>query len=281
MCRVYDKPNQALFLLPDNKMVIRTFPGTFLNWDFAHSRAIIRAERLLRVVSTSQTEICSIKLPFVATRAWPFHDGTIMASSRGIGNENGPAWHIVVDDRGKVKGEAVFGDWMLFPDYYVQNSFFFTPPSLPTVTQSRTAQRHAHVVFVTIVDGKLISRSIDLHDGMLGADAGVPASNSLQEYNCFDNQQRLYTLMDDSPPPGKENQDASQTVYLYDHAAIPLVNCSAVAKIVGVPTVMLSSMTISPDGERLALTVTPDGEGAWRQWWLVEYRIIHPHGILP
>jgi hypothetical protein len=59
----------------------------------------------------------------------------------------------------------------------------------------------------------------------------------------------------------------------------PLVTSADVAKVLGLPDAWIYSMTVSPDGDYLALTVTPATKGSWRQWWLVQYRVIRPVAI--
>ena len=57
-----------------------------------------------------------------------------------------------------------------------------------------------------------------------------------------------------------------------------LIRHEDMAKALGHPSVWIQSMTVSRDGNWLAIAVQPEksfpGEG---DWWLLQYRIKHPH----
>ena len=301
VCRLGDEEKRALFLFPDGRMEVRSYPGVFLNWDFPRGRAILREDREVFVMQGSKT-LFKTKLSFVPTGAWTFGDGTLMVRSRSIGGDDGPAWRMTFDDKGKVKGEAVFGEWIGFPDLIVNRWEYLEPappplaPPLPPPTvapppstvppppppQGPTTERLPSSVLLSVESGQLIARHVDSLQWI----GSAPASNAMQECNGVDSHKRIYTLMSEPPDPKADTTVGFETVYHLPHYVsgvnikpFPLVNSAEVAKQLNIPSAWIYSMTVSPDGNYLALAVTRSDKEAWRQWWLVQYRIVHPKTI--
>jgi hypothetical protein len=93
-----------------------------------------------------------------------------MVRSRSIGGDDGSAWRMTFDAKGQVKGEAVFGEWLDFPDTQF-HGYYDGPPSRPT--------HRASDYLISQENWILVQRS----KVNLQWQGSIPASNTVHEYN--------------------------------------------------------------------------------------------------
>ena len=256
VCRL-GQTKRALFLSPGAQPSVREFPATFLNWDFARSRAILGDGTRLRALQGDKT-IYDIAFPFVVDRAHVFDDGAVMAGSRNVGGHDyDPCWRISVDANGKQQGEGLIGEWMKFPHEYFPKS----------------STRRPSEYIAAVSDGKFIRYSIK---GLIPYGEKIPASNAFHEHNLLDSRGNIYTLTTERfPVQGADEYREEHRVVLSGVNPTTLVNSQEIGKVLGIDEPWIYTMDVSLDGNWLGMTVT-DSYHAYEHWWLLQYKIEHP-----
>ena len=269
VCRCEKNPGTAYFYVPGRAPYTRTFPGLFLNWDAARGWAIYASERVITVTDFENRKVFTATLPFIVKKATSLEDGSIIVGSQSIG-QNGGSWRVLYTSGGKRVSEAVFGDWAPLPSEFPQED-------KPLVTGKRRRQNSPYLA--SFSEGTV---EIRYKKSLAPADSCL-ASNAFHPFTCIDSRENIYTLMNRELPGDDTAVALSEQSVVRTHVFLPagespqtLLTGMDIAKEMGWKSAFLYAMTVSTDGDWLALTITPDDARNYTEWWVLQYHIIHP-----
>jgi len=210
-----------------------------------------------------------VTLPFVVKKAASLEDGSIIAGSQPIG-QSGASWRVLFSSGGKRVNEAVFGDWTSLPSTFPQDD--------NTLATGRR-RRQISPYLANFADGKVEIR----YKKTLAPGDNCLASNAYHPFTCFDSRENIYTLMNrelhgDDTAVALSEQSVVRTHIFSPAGEAPqtLISGADIAQEMGWKSAFIYSMTVSTDGDWLALTITPDDARNYTEWWVLQYRIIHP-----
>lgn len=268
VCRLDSRPNTAYLFAPGKATVIRTYPGTFLNWEARHGWAMYAVDRAVTMTTADNKPLYTATLPFLAKKATLFDDGTALIGSQPIGPDR-LSWRVLLDDKGRQTGEAVFGDWGYLPDELPQGR---------NVEDNAPAARKLSPCFLSFTGKELEIR----YKNTLGVGASQPMSNTVRPQHCVDSRGNVYRLMNReirgetrAEEPLHYVQSVLTSLIFPVEKSVPrvLIDSNNVAREMEWQRAFIYSMTVSVDGNWLALTVTPDDRRNYTEWWLLQYRI--------
>jgi hypothetical protein len=259
-----DKEDAAIFLSPGKELRTESFPGRFLYWDFSQQVGIYSIDRKVCVKGRDGLGM-EAELPFVVDAAFPMGEGRLMVSSRPIG-KGGPRWRVLLDQKAKVLGENVLGGWDLLPDRM----------SLSRNGRDSGAPRRPSEYIVGFREAGCWtpSSTLDLHSlPSLDRAHSFPRSNAFHPYECFDSRGNIYSLIEEHASSSAKEEQRIVLLSQYGKPVEVLLGRD-VAQVLGHDSVSIYSMTVSRDGNWLAIVVLP----GWSyekdaKRWLLQYRI--------
>lgn len=239
-------------------------PGSFLDWDFLRSRAIYAKGTKLYIAQEARTAR-EVSLPFVIKSASSFPEGTILVSSRCIG-KFGPAWQVMIDGSGKVVTEGLFRSWWTRPLRKPSRNVEPQPPE-----SSKDLRELAPCIFVS---GYAKKEQGIVYRTDFSLSWTFPRATGWHGEQDIDSYWWVYSVMKRDTPT------YIQDITIQSRFLSPslLIRHEDVVRTLGSPSVWIQSMTVSRDGNWLAIAVQPErADSDEEDWWLLQYRIKHRH----